>query len=480
MGIERPSGTDTRVESADEPQGRDRSAAPPPERPGQPGTPSRLESLRAAREDQLARAAENRETPTRESGTEQRDDGEDNDSESLREEQQEPGETDTADDRREPDTEIGESDREPTADEERDQAEETEVSAEDPNPPSGEEAAKDDSGSREPDPETSRDDLPDERQSPPSAPSPETAEKPDPPSRLESLRAAREAQEARAAEPEVRQAPPPEPGTDQRLEPESTKSPFPVPTDAQPGPTANGEATEEPVGESSDTRMEQSEALPEATGESGFDAQAEIRDRDSEEGAEQPAMASGSGSEIDRQADLGKELARLADQKVDDEIDRTLPKVNPKFDWSRSDYSENCTSVVQANELRRRGHGVEAGPLEKPLRSDQNGPGGRDLSVIEQAWGANFTSGTKAEIEEAFKQPGSRGIVYIAWNGVNTGAHVFSVENVGGRVRFVDGQPKPPIRDAAHYFTVGHSTKYLRVDDLPTPSSNRIDPFLEP
>ncbi|WP_338743021.1 toxin glutamine deamidase domain-containing protein [Actinomadura luteofluorescens] len=215
-------------------------------------------------------------------------------------------------------------------------------------------------------------------------------------------------------------------------------------------------------------------------GEIELGSQGEHRDNRAEAQSDSPAAVAGTKSEIERQMDIGAKLAQLADKKVDTEIDQTLNKVNPKYDMASSAYSENCTGVVQANELRRRGQEVAAGPLEKHLRSDQNGPGGRDLSDIEQAWGGTFTYGTKSEIEEAFKQPGSRGIVYIAWNGVNTGAHVFSVENVGGRVRFVDSQPKPPVRDAAYYFTIGHSTKYLRVDDLPTPAGNKTDPFLEP
>ena len=135
---------------------------------------------------------------------------------------------------------------------------------------------------------------------------------------------------------------------------------------------------------------------------------------------------------------------------------------------------------VQANELRRRGSDAEAGPLEKHLRSDEGGPGGRPLSVIEQAWGGNFVPGTKGEIEDAFKQPGSRGIVYIAWNGPGGGAHVFGVENVGGKVRFVDGQPTPPLRDASHYFTAGRDTQYLRLDHRATPAHNVIERFLGP
>lgn len=180
------------------------------------------------------------------------------------------------------------------------------------------------------------------------------------------------------------------------------------------------------------------------------------------------------------QEKLGRQMAGAANDKVNKEIDDTLAKANPKYDSTKSAYSENCTGVVQANELRRRGIDAEAGPLEPHLRTDQKGPGGRDLSVIENTWGRNFTPGSQADIEKAFNQPGSRGVVYIAWNGNNAGAHVFNVENVGGNVRFLDAQPNPGFTDASHYFQHGHSTEYVRLDDLPTPSSSKTAPYLEP
>ncbi|MFB9838785.1 toxin glutamine deamidase domain-containing protein [Actinoallomurus acaciae] len=179
-----------------------------------------------------------------------------------------------------------------------------------------------------------------------------------------------------------------------------------------------------------------------------------------------------------RQRQLGEELANYADKKVDRQIDHALDKVNPKFDRSKSAYSENCTGVVQAYELRRRGHDVEAGPLEPHLRRDQDGVGGRQANAIEQPWGRNFTDGTKSEIEEAFREPGARGIVRIRWN--TGGGHVFNVENVGGKVRFIDGQPTPAVTDASHYFNMGRNTKYLRLDDLPTPRPRAVRPYLEP
>jgi hypothetical protein len=164
--------------------------------------------------------------------------------------------------------------------------------------------------------------------------------------------------------------------------------------------------------------------------------------------------------------------------KTNSAIDRTLDRVNPQYKARESAYSENCTGVVQANELTRRGVPSEAGPLEKPLRTDEKGPGGRHIAVIEDTWGVKFKPGSKAEIEDAFKEPGSRGVVYIKW--MRRGAHVFNVENVDGDVRFVDGQPNPPVTDASSYFDRGHSTMYVRLDDRPTPSADATKPYLEP
>ncbi|MEO3824123.1 toxin glutamine deamidase domain-containing protein [Actinomadura sp. B10D3] len=248
------------------------------------------------------------------------------------------------------------------------------------------------------------------------------------PSRLESLRSAREAQEVRAGEMENRQTIAPKNNAEQQNDPVDAKGPEPL-------------------------RAEDRPHSPATTGNS---------------------------SETKGQREIGEKMAELAERKVVAEINEALDKVNPKFDVASSAYSENCTGVVQANELRRRGEDVEAGPLEKHLRTDEGGPGGRSVSTIEKAWGGTFVPGARAEIEEAFKQPGSRGIVYIAWNGAGGGAHVFSVENVGGKVHFVDGQPTPPVRDASHYFALGRATEYLRVDDLPTPARGMVDPYLEP
>ncbi|XRQ05062.1 hypothetical protein ACN3XK_52185 [Actinomadura welshii] len=60
MGAEHPTGTDTKVETADQPKPPDKPPPPPPDRPGSPGQPSRLESRAAA---QRPPEAEEREAP---------------------------------------------------------------------------------------------------------------------------------------------------------------------------------------------------------------------------------------------------------------------------------------------------------------------------------------------------------------------------------------------------------------------------------
>ncbi len=164
--------------------------------------------------------------------------------------------------------------------------------------------------------------------------------------------------------------------------------------------------------------------------------------------------------------------AKRTARKVEKQIADDLKRVNPKFDTSTPHYSANCTHCVQAYELRRRGIDVEATALP-----DQYHPFlGRPLDAVESPWGRQFTPAARADIEKAFEGfgPGSRGVVYIKWNG--NGAHVFNVENVGGKVRFVDGQTGMP--DVAHYFDKGGDTRFVRLDDVPTPS--QLSEFARP
>jgi hypothetical protein len=241
---------------------------------------------------------------------------------------------------------------------------------------------------------------------------------------------------------------------------------------------------------------EQSEDVESATSESDEDSDEmpEAEDEDSKqpeqtEEPEEPApVTAGGGSDDDAGSDddgagsavgeSGTKTEQPPTATTDQAVDQVLGRVNPNYEEKTSAYSENCTGVVQANELQRRGFDVQAGPLEPGLRSDQGGPGGRSLSTIEQTWGRDFTPGTKPEIEAAFQEPASRGVVYIRWD--TGGGHVFNVENVGGTVRFVDGQTIPPVTDASGYFDRGGQTRYLRLDDLPTPPSSATAKYVQP
>lgn len=188
------------------------------------------------------------------------------------------------------------------------------------------------------------------------------------------------------------------------------------------------------------------------------------------------ADAAEDGTVVGADAVVGAGSAAKSDAEVNTEIEKALDSVNPNYKKGETAYSQNCTGVVQANELTRRGIPSVARPLEKHLTSDGGGKGGRKPSTIENAWGRKFTAGSKTDIEQAFKDPGSRGIVSIRWN--QGGGHVFNVENVGGKVRFLDGQPTPARADASAYFTNGSKTKYLRLDDLPTPSPSATSPYV--
>ncbi|MFI7573362.1 toxin glutamine deamidase domain-containing protein [Micromonospora sp. NPDC049497] len=156
--------------------------------------------------------------------------------------------------------------------------------------------------------------------------------------------------------------------------------------------------------------------------------------------------------------------AKRAARKVEKRIADDLARVNPKFDTSTPHYSANCTHCVQAYELRRRGVDAEATALPDRFHLFR----GRPLADLENAWGRTFTPGARGDIEKAFETfgPGSRGVVYAKWQG--NGAHVFNVENVGGTVRFVDGQNAGV--DVASYFDIAKDTSFVRLDDVPTPS----------
>lgn len=131
-------------------------------------------------------------------------------------------------------------------------------------------------------------------------------------------------------------------------------------------------------------------------------------------------------------------------------------------------YDYNATHCVQAFELRRRGMDVEATGLPEELFPGLVGGGGRPLAEVESAWGVRFTAEQPDRITAAFKRygPGARGFVAVLWR--FGGGHVFSAENVGGKVRFVD--PQTGEAGVGHYFDAAVWSAYARVDEA-TPGS---------
>ncbi|WP_432156073.1 toxin glutamine deamidase domain-containing protein [Streptomyces sp. bgisy153] len=168
-------------------------------------------------------------------------------------------------------------------------------------------------------------------------------------------------------------------------------------------------------------------------------------------------------------------VARAAEaRRTNKQVEKALHAANPNYQQGVHAYSHNCSHVAQAYELRRRGLDVEAGP---------DSTNGRTPLELGEAWGGSFTfcdssaaDVGRSEVERAFAEPGSRGMVMVAWK--TGGAHAFTVENVGGKVRFVDGQPTPPVTDASDYFSQAKFSGFLRLDDKPTPSKKTLEPFI--
>jgi hypothetical protein len=89
------------------------------------------------------------------------------------------------------------------------------------------------------------------------------------------------------------------------------------------------------------------------------------------------------------------------------------------------------------------------------------------LDVVGRLWGAPFTQGGRGVIEKVFAHAGhgARGIVYVRW--LMGGAHLFSVENDNGAIRFIDPQTGNP--DVSNYFQRSTDSAYLRTDRLVVP-----------
>ena len=166
-----------------------------------------------------------------------------------------------------------------------------------------------------------------------------------------------------------------------------------------------------------------------------------------------------------------------------DSIEYALANANPNYNKGK-EYQYNCQRCVVAYALLRRGEDVEALPERKgdttsdhwkeffenqqwePIRLDKLA---RPL--------ADRQKQTQMVIEEEVKSwgDGSIGVIYVEWS-KNQYAHTFNVENVNGKVRFVDAQDGTT--DASGYFKkirANNNTTWLsRVDNL-KPNQKYID-----
>ncbi|WP_459548669.1 toxin glutamine deamidase domain-containing protein [Nocardia sp. X0981] len=164
--------------------------------------------------------------------------------------------------------------------------------------------------------------------------------------------------------------------------------------------------------------------------------------------------------------------------RVNREIDAALTAVNPNFDPSDPRRRNNCVAVATAYELRRRGYDVSAQGTPLPFPFEEGFP----HSLTEVAWGRRFTTVLqRSQLREAFREPGSRGIVIADWRPgaarLDRGdSHVFNIEHVPGTgIRIVDGQPDPPLVDATAHIRQAAALRYLRVDGLPDPAPGIVE-----
>lgn len=132
-------------------------------------------------------------------------------------------------------------------------------------------------------------------------------------------------------------------------------------------------------------------------------------------------------------------------------IATALKTVNPNRNPAYSEYSENCQRCVVAYELQRRGYNVEAQPT---YDGDKWSTSHKVGNMYMDRWRGAFRHAKSVAVgspsgEKVLKNiaaemksygPGARAVVSINYKGRGHGGHVFNVENVGGRVQYVDAQ----------------------------------------
>ena len=177
----------------------------------------------------------------------------------------------------------------------------------------------------------------------------------------------------------------------------------------------------------------------------------------------------------------------IGEKRTPNSIPEAIKNVNPNYSENYREFQINCQRCVVAYELNRRGYNVEAlpNPGDKWAQVAFRGKNG----TIEARWKGAFqnakttnvaadrTDKVRANIENAMKDfgPGSRGVVQVFWKG--GGGHVYNVENVGGRIEYIDAQG--PGRQASSFLSRAIPTKVMliRTDNLKI--SNRAKEFVQ-
>lgn len=147
-------------------------------------------------------------------------------------------------------------------------------------------------------------------------------------------------------------------------------------------------------------------------------------------------------------------------------IQEALEGANPFWGGgAQGNFTENCQRAVVAYELRRRGYDVVALPTYK---NDNLPSGGRWQGAFQKAKTVNVGSTNpktaQANLESQMKSygKGSRGIVKIP-------GHVFNVENVNGKIRYVDAQTNTIYNSNNVFSRLGKeaaSVQLVRTDNL--------------
>ena len=171
----------------------------------------------------------------------------------------------------------------------------------------------------------------------------------------------------------------------------------------------------------------------------------------------------------------------LGDKGAPKTISEAIKLANPNFSKAYAEYSMNCQRCVQAYEALRRGYNVEAqatyaGDDMGNVMYMRNVNGlvesrskwmGSFKNVKTDTVGAKGVSKTVKNIEAKMKQygAGARGIIKVRWSA--GGGHVFNVENVGGKIKYIDAQLGKTV-NITDYLSYANNiyTNLVRTDNL--------------